>query len=713
MTSCRAIKYCLLVATALLGQVYFVNAQNVTDTKFYKKYESVLTTLPSGTPCDAAGSFEYFKRAPFKKAPEGTVLINPGKHILKSKSTGERYCDYYRNCLKTSYLPQSMDSLEMWLTPNEPASVKASNLYRPAHPHRIDTMGLLYRNELIMHPNRVMTTNEFYRTHVQNPINKAAGDSFATLRFDPTNRSAEGVDAPFYITTEPVTNKEYRMFISYVRDSTAHRILDAERYPNRRFHCDDLDTDAPVINWGERIYWYDDDEREALADMYLPHNERLYKKKEFDTRKYMCEFYWLDMERWLRSDRNHDFSKPHNPYVYSASSLLHIKEIVNIYPDTLIWLSNESSGEPYRKSCLAEAFANHYLWDERYDDYPVVGLNPYQIQAFLNYKSRLHSSWLSYKGSALQATYVLPTKLELDEYIKKDSLPIVVETPSVETQLEYWEITNDDYKQFLTWTIDSISHTILGAEVNEDHFYPCHECDASIDWTCKIWPYLDFSDLQALCTEDLFSWPTNSEGQKLSEEALTATDWQKQYTRAHVNANRVQYKHFVYDRSDAIAWDGHDLDLSYTNKNGRNTAIHSHLDVSKFIKPENLNVSPDTEKWSAAYGNYIEGFWNSATFKDSAMQGITYAQALAYYHWREYKHFPTLKKKKRAKIDAIAASHYPSKDQWLQMQAGEAALTEDDMKINLPSPTFRYVILVKTEKSNRVKTNSLGPSSNE
>ena len=40
-----------------------------------------------------------------------------------------------------------------------------------------------------------------------------------------------------------------------------------------------------VINWRERINWYGDEEREALADMFLSESERFYRRKEIDTRK--------------------------------------------------------------------------------------------------------------------------------------------------------------------------------------------------------------------------------------------------------------------------------------------------------------------------------------------------------------------------------------------------------------------------------------------
>jgi formylglycine-generating enzyme required for sulfatase activity len=75
----------------------------------------------------------------------------------------------------------------------------------------------------------------------------------------------------FYIDQTEITNNEYRQFVYYVRDSIAKRILGDEDIGEHVITEDEFgeEIDPPIINWRERINWYGDEEREALADMFL------------------------------------------------------------------------------------------------------------------------------------------------------------------------------------------------------------------------------------------------------------------------------------------------------------------------------------------------------------------------------------------------------------------------------------------------------------
>jgi formylglycine-generating enzyme required for sulfatase activity len=86
----------------------------------------------------------------------------------------------------------------------------------------------------------------------------------------------------FYMDQTEITNNEYRQFVFYVRDSIARRILgenvDEEYFITQNDYGDDIDP--PNLNWKKKIKWDGDDEREALADMFLPENEQFYRRKK-------------------------------------------------------------------------------------------------------------------------------------------------------------------------------------------------------------------------------------------------------------------------------------------------------------------------------------------------------------------------------------------------------------------------------------------------
>jgi sulfatase modifying factor 1 len=75
----------------------------------------------------------------------------------------------------------------------------------------------------------------------------------------------------FYMDQTEISNNEYRQFVQYVR--RLHRpsgSLGDEDIGEHMLTEDEFgeEIDPPVINWQERIDWYGEEEREALADMY-------------------------------------------------------------------------------------------------------------------------------------------------------------------------------------------------------------------------------------------------------------------------------------------------------------------------------------------------------------------------------------------------------------------------------------------------------------
>ena len=156
----------------------------------------------------------------------------------------------------------------------------------------------------------------------------------------------------FYIDQTEITNNEYRQFVEYVIDSTAKRILGDEDIGEHVITEDEYGEELPTpqLNWGERIDWWGEEEREALADMYLSESERFYGNKDIDTRKLMFEYYWIDLKNAARKagkdlDLSYTNTLGHNNAIrgHSDRSKFIIKEVINVYPDTLAWVHDFTS----------------------------------------------------------------------------------------------------------------------------------------------------------------------------------------------------------------------------------------------------------------------------------------------------------------------------------------------------------------------------------
>ena len=181
--------------------------------------------------------------------------------------------------------------------------------------------------------------------------------------------------AGFYISQTEVTNKEYREFVFYARDSIAHTLLS---------HFSGATNN---IDWNKSIDWKDD----RLDALMLSPDERIFGKKEIDPGKinYVIDF----------------FGK---------------KECISIYPDTLIWMRDFTYA-------FNEPLAKKYFSFPEYDKYPVVGICQKQAMAFCRWKSQQINNSIKEKDAATVEVIVrLPSNAEWESaaFDVKDSVNI-------------------------------------------------------------------------------------------------------------------------------------------------------------------------------------------------------------------------------------------------------------------------------------------------
>jgi gliding motility-associated lipoprotein GldK len=220
--------------------------------------------------------------------------------------------------------------------------------------------------------------------------------------------------AAFYMDETEITNNEYRQFVYWVRDSIA-RVLLGEILPEDYLIEENRRTgeiyDPPYLNWDTRIDWQGEEEKDVLEEMFLPENERYFRRKEIDTRKLNYEYYWVD----IRAAAKKDYSQDGNPEAGALAnrpqglqdrSVYVRKEVVNVYPDTLVWLFDYSYS-------FNEPLTQKYFWHPAYDNYPVVGVNWQQARAFCVWRTQLKNKYLARKkGEASIHDYRLPTEAE-------------------------------------------------------------------------------------------------------------------------------------------------------------------------------------------------------------------------------------------------------------------------------------------------------------
>jgi len=217
----------------------------------------------------------------------------------------------------------------------------------------------------------------------------------------------------FWMDETEITNNEYRQFVYWVRDSIARRILgdvNAEDFLISENKKTGESYDPPFLNWETEIDWQAEEYRDQLESMYLPEHERYFRKKEIDTRKLFYEYYFIDLKAASRKDytgqtdsKNAGFAN--RPQGMKDRSVYIRKETINVYPDTLAWLHD------YAYS-YNDPMVERYFWHPVYDNYPVVGVNWKQANAFCIWRTRLMESYLAKKNNASPSEFRLPTEAE-------------------------------------------------------------------------------------------------------------------------------------------------------------------------------------------------------------------------------------------------------------------------------------------------------------
>ena len=214
-------------------------------------------------------------------------------------------------------------------------------------------------------------------------MHMGASDQDVRNANDVKNRTVQMLG--FYMDATEITNAEYRQFVNWVRDSTAHSVLGDYR---------DLDDGSQIIDWKKKLKWNDADLQDQMASYYIPNNESIWGKKEFDNSKLKYHYESFDYDQMVKQSVP---GQNQNRLNYL------MKYDVNAYPDTTVWMKlfSYSYNEP---------ITHQYFWYPSFDKYPVVGVNWYQANAFSQWRTQLWRGYRDSKKMYLEGSFRLPSE---------------------------------------------------------------------------------------------------------------------------------------------------------------------------------------------------------------------------------------------------------------------------------------------------------------
>lgn len=169
---------------------------------------------------------------------------------------------------------------------------------------------------------------------------------------------------PFYFRKYEVTNKEYREFVHYVRDSVARtkmKYFNPDGTVNYKIPLDILNPKTDSILHFQR-------EKELLLERTSIESDSFF-------------------------------------YRFKSKQEAACPSKIKVYPDTTAWIYDFTFS-------YNEPMSDFYFWHPAYDDYPVCGVSYWQCLAFLEWKSMMMNK--QYSGKKVKITCALPSEIEWD-----------------------------------------------------------------------------------------------------------------------------------------------------------------------------------------------------------------------------------------------------------------------------------------------------------
>lgn len=268
-------------------------------------------------------------------------------------------------------------------------------------------------------------------------FNMGMNDASATWGMQPTQKTVS-VDA-FWMDQTEITNSEYKQFVYWVRDSICRLNLarlsdedEAKRYFKEVFQYNQEEPDT-VLNWKTKIPWnvkYDEEDDnelekwEAVNKMFFSGADKI-EGRQLNSHILVYQYTFVNYDQAaLPGNSFNPYTNSYNPQarirIDSAwigedgricdtvivkplrhRSDLIGKRILNIYPDTMCWMSEFTYS-------FNEPAMQNYFAHPGYGEHPVVGVSWDQAVAFCHWRTNIYKS----AGLPPAQEYRLPTEAE-------------------------------------------------------------------------------------------------------------------------------------------------------------------------------------------------------------------------------------------------------------------------------------------------------------
>jgi len=187
----------------------------------------------------------------------------------------------------------------------------------------------------------------------------------------------------YYMDATEISNAEYRQFTTWVRDSIAHvQLGDFIDDPNG----------GQRVDFRKRINYNDPDVQDQLANLYIPAEQSGWGKREFDNSKLIYHYETFDYDEAVKNP-----GQPRTNFIR--------KYDIAVYPDTTVWMRQFAYS-------YNEPIAMQYNWFPAFNNYPVVGVNWFQANAFCNWRTNLWRSERESNRQYFEGEFRLPNEMQ-------------------------------------------------------------------------------------------------------------------------------------------------------------------------------------------------------------------------------------------------------------------------------------------------------------